>query len=125
MHETRFVRCREAVGNLDGNVQQLFYGQRAGLQPVPERCAVDELRDDERHVALGADIVDDQDVGMIERAGGARLLQQSRAVGPVEGVGSAENLQRDAALQSGITRPVDLAHTARPKRTDDLVRAER
>jgi hypothetical protein len=72
---------------------------------------------------VGADIVDGEDVGVVEGAGGAGLLLEPAevvAVGDLRG----EDLDGHLAVETGIVGPVDLTHAARAEEPDDLVRTE-
>jgi hypothetical protein len=60
-------------------------------QDVAERRPTQELGDEERTASLDADVVDDEDVGVIQRAGSDRFL-----VEPPLAVGIALDVRRQA-----------------------------
>jgi hypothetical protein len=61
---------------------------------------------------------------VVERAGGTSfLLEASNTLGVARCL-AAHDLDRDVAPEAGIARAVDLAHTARAERGDDLVGTE-
>ncbi len=74
--------------------------------------------------ALRADVVDGQQIGMAQRAQGARFLFE-----PLQAVGITrerfrEHLDGNAAVQARITSPIDLAHAARTQGRLDFVWAK-
>ena len=73
---------------------------------------------------LLADVVQSDDIGMIERRGGPRLLLEARAPGGIVREFDGQHLERDLATQAGVARAIHFAHPARPERGDDLVWAE-
>ncbi len=56
MDEPRVVDGGEHVGEVDAEVDDLFFGQRAEGQPLGERLAADELGDEVRNVSGLADL---------------------------------------------------------------------
>ena len=71
-----------------------------------------------------ADLVDGDDVRMVERRGGARLLREAQIVlrTLVETLG--EQLDRDDAAEAGVARPVEPAHAAGAELAQDLEAAD-
>ncbi len=93
----------------------------AGLEPRPQRLALDVLHGDEGLRAHQAGVVDGNDVRVREL--GKRLglaLQPARAL--VRGA-HAHQLQGDLAIELGIVRGVDDAHPALAQGPLDLVAA--
>ena len=83
------VRRGEAVRDLDGVVDGLLRRQgRAEL--LAERFALQKLRDDERAALVRADVVDDEDVGVIELGGGASFLLEARKAVGIRGEAAGE-----------------------------------
>src|SRR4029077_19490498 len=72
------VRSGQSIGNADEHVDDLFPGSRLVMHPVLQRTAIDELG----HQVLSAvDLTafeDGEDMRMIERRGGQRLLLKAR-----------------------------------------------
>src|SRR5438034_11272606 len=65
--------------------------------------------------------VKDSDIGMVQRRQELRLaLESDHALG-VPSVDLREHLQRDVAVQTGVSGTVDLAHPARPELLDDAI----
>ena len=71
------VRRRQAVGCLQGIVNRFALRQRRAIHPLAQGLAFQQFRNDIRRAIVRADVKDDQDVRMIERAG--RPLAQSGA----------------------------------------------
>src|SRR5262245_63003579 len=65
VNDARFVRGLEAFGDLPAEVDRLVERQRAALQPLLERLALDELEDEEARVA---DLIDAEDLRDVRRS---------------------------------------------------------
>ena len=64
------------------------------------------------------------DIGVIQRGKDLGFtLEASEAVG-IEREFGGQDFQRDVAIQSGVARPIDLAHTAHAKQAGDFVSPE-
>ena len=115
------VRGPEPGRHLHRQVEQPLGRHRASLDLVTELLAFDQLGDDVADFVVDADVVDREDVGMIESAGGPGLFEQSLAAGGIVGDLVAQDLERDFPSQARIPCAVDLAHAAGVERPDDLV----
>jgi hypothetical protein len=93
--------------------------------PVMQRTAGDELHHHEDFVVGGFDVVDGRDVGMVERGGRLRFLNEALLVIGVANVGGVEEFERDRALESGVNRFVDDAHAAFAELLDNSVVRDR
>ena len=72
----------EPSGDLHGPLDGFSHGNRFARQPVAERRPFQHFRDDVRRLVVPADVVNGEDVGMIQRRGGARfLLEAGQAIG--------------------------------------------
>ena len=67
------VRCGEAVGDLDADLDRLARRHGAGCETLSKRFSFEQLRDRIRGAVVGADVVNRQDVRMRQR--GDRLLR--------------------------------------------------
>jgi hypothetical protein len=79
MDDALVVRGAQRAGNLDGVADRVIRVERPVCQPGPEIGAFEQLRNDERRVAAlarGADVVDSQDIGVIERASWANRCRR-------------------------------------------------
>ena len=76
------VRGGEPPRDLDRVVERLAQRQRAARHALAQRLAFEQLGDHVRRAVVRADVVDGEDVRVVERAGGARLLLEApQAVG--------------------------------------------
>ena len=106
------VRRRETMRHLARDVDGLADRQRACLQAVAQRLALEQLRDDVRSPVLVADVVDGEDVRVVERRGGLRLLREaSQAVGIGRNAGG-KDLDGHVAAEGRVAGAVDFAHSA-------------
>ena len=87
MHEAGLVRRCQAVGDLDRHVEELFHWKCAPRQNLPQRRTVNQFGDDVGHVPFGADVIDNEDVWMVERAGRARFVKKPRLTKRIVSVG--------------------------------------
>ena len=115
------ARARRDLG---GELQALGERQQVVDDQLAQRGAFDELH---RHVAQrvgAADVVDRDDVGMVERRGGARLLFEAlQAFGGVAARDGGKHLERDLPVQAQVEGAVDLAHASDAEDRDDLIRS--
>src|SRR5207302_11215991 len=65
------------------------------------------------------DLVDDGDVGMVQRGGHPRLPQEAKARAFVPS--SAQHLERDLAVEAQVLGQVDLAHASASEALQDAV----
>jgi hypothetical protein len=124
MDDAGRVRRGHAVGNLHRDVEQRPDGDDAAFDRRDQRLAVDQLGGDVRDAVVGADVVNGEDVRMIQRGGGVRLLLEACVPAGVGGDGRGQDLQRHVAAQPCIASAVHLSHPAGSERRDDFVRAE-
>src|SRR5262249_1653596 len=124
MDDALVVRGRQAAGDLHAVLDRLADRQRAALQRLTQRLAGEQLRHDVRRRCVGADVVDDDDVGMVERGGSARLLFEAPEAIGIGGEERRQDLEGDVAAEPRVTGAEDLAHTARADGTDDFVGAD-
>ena len=109
MDDAGLVRGGQAFGDLDADVEHRAHVTRSG-----DGDAFDVLH----HQVVRADVVQVADVGVTERGDGARLA--------IEPLGELffGNLDGDEAIQPHIACAIDLAHSARTDRGEDLVGPE-
>jgi hypothetical protein len=90
----------------------------------PTGLAFEQLRDDVGATLVHANVVDVEDVGVVEGARGLDLpleaAQPIRVCGDLLG----QDLDRDLAIETGVTCPIDLPHASRSQRSEDFVRTE-
>ena len=113
------ARPRDLDGVVDG-----FLRRQGSAELFAEGFALQKLRDDEGAAFVRADVVDDEDVGVIELGGGAGFLLEAREAVGIRGEAGVNDLDGDVAPESRVPRPVDLAHAAGAEGREDLVGAE-
>ena len=118
------VRRRETARDLRGVLDRPADGHRSAVGALPERLALEELGHDERRSRVRAHVVHRQDVGMIQRRGGARFALEPRQPVAVLGKRRGDDLDGNVTCKARIARPVDLAHAAGAKGGHDRVRSE-
>ena len=118
------VRGGEAVGDLQGVVDHPALRKLPRGEGRAQRLALEQLLDDVRRVVVRADVVDGGDVGVVEDAGGLRLLLESAQPVRVLREGRRQHLDRDLAPEARILRAVDLAHPPGADLAEDFVGAE-
>ena len=101
-------------------LRTFFTGIGPGDGQLAQRLAVDELHRDEGRLAFAADLVDRDDVGMVQRRGGPRLLLEPREAFAVGRERLGKDLQRDFAAEPRVPRPVDLSHSPGPERAENF-----
>src|SRR5262245_4003647 len=118
------MRLVGRVRDLDADPQRLVPRQRTLLQSILQRLALEQLHDDVIGAVLMADVVEHADMRMVQRGDDTSLPLEAGAQVRVGREVRGEDLERDAALQAGIPRPIHLAHAPGPQRTEDLVVAQ-
>ena len=116
----RFQRFGDLASDGEGFVER----DRSPTDPVLERRAGDVFENERGGVAAFFEAVDRRDVRVVERRQDLRFaLEAGQPFGVVhEGVG--QDLQRDIAVQLGITGLVHFAHAACTDGGEDFVGAE-
>ena len=109
MHELLLVRRFERLGDLAGDPQ--LVGERKGTltQAPVQRVAFDVLHDDERGIVHLEELEDPADERVIERGGGERFAPEPLPRHGIAGQMPRQSLDRDAAIEAGVPRAVDLA----------------
>jgi hypothetical protein len=82
------------------------------------------LEDEEVDAALGADVVEHADVGVLEGGDGAGLPLEACPADRVRGEVRGEDLEGDGAAEAGVAGLLNLAHAPGPEKAEDLVRPE-
>ena len=122
VHDALGMRGGQRVGDLGGVAQRLSQRQPVGGNRAVERHAVDVLHHDEGSVALLLDAVDRDDAGVIQRRGGAGLVQKTA---PGFSFGDLDHLDGHGAIEHRVSGPIHGAHAALPEAGLDEVVKER
>ena len=72
-------------------------------------------------VAFGDDVVDGDDVGMVQRGGGLRFLDEAAAALGIARHFRRQHFDGDKAVEPRVLRLVDIAHAARAQLLEQLV----
>jgi len=113
VHDVALGGEHESARGLAQDAHDLGPGPRPEpAEQVLEAAAVHELHGQPVAAGVLADVVDVDDVGVVERGGGARFFLELSDERAVVGQLAGEDLERDAALQALLHRQVDLAHGA-------------
>ena len=119
------VRGVEALGDLHRVLDGLARRQpRAASQELLKALAHEQLLDQVGSALLSSDVVQDDDVRVVERGGGSRLLLEAAQSARVLREGRREDLDGDVAPEPRVARPVHLSHAARADAAGDLVGTE-
>ena len=124
MDDATVVRRREAVRDLHGVVDRLALWHRAVPQTFAERLPFEQLRHDVQHGTLASDVVHDEEVRVIEGAGGPGLRLEASDTIRISGSGPRQNLDRHIAAKTGVAGPIHLAHASGAEQRHDIVGAQ-
>ena len=120
--EAFLVGGGQAPGKLRSVLERLAHRQRPAPHPQPQRLAFEQLGDDVRADLVVADVVDGEDVGVLERAGGPRFLFQAPLVLGIVPAGR-QHLDRHRAVELLVVRREHAPHAAAPQLLADAVAA--
>ena len=118
------VRGTQGVGQGGAPLEDLRRRTPARRDMAIETLPVDELHDEKSGAADILDREQRDDVWMIEACHHARFVLEARE--PI-GIGShvgGQDLERHVAAETRVARAVDLAHSTRAERRDDVISAQ-
>ena len=126
VHHAAFMRGGEAVGDLRADLQHTRQRDAFIGHDVAQLGAFQQLHGDIGQVALTANVVDDDHIGVIESAGGLGLAEKTRFVfsARIALHGEVDGLDRDHAGQRGVLGLVHHAHGTASQLGNDLVTTE-
>ena len=119
--DARGMRGAECLADLHGVFQGVGERQPAVLDQLRETLAGHELHDDEVAPAGAIDVVNRDDVRVVERRRGFRLLLEAPCPVGIGDLRRGQHLDRDRPVQAGVTGLVDRAHAAFAELLGDLV----
>ena len=111
MHNARFVRVVQCVGDLDAHFDACSHRWSSGFQPIGKRNAFHQLAHDVQRVVLPADLVDAHDIRMVQPCGRTRFVDKLQLLLRVESA-IPWNLYGNDAIELGIKGPPDRAEPA-------------
>ena len=115
MDDAAGVGGAETGDELKRQLCRPWHGQRPAFEERAQRVALEQLGDEERHVA-DADVEDREDVRVRQRGDGARLLLEAAKLIGIGGTCLRDHLDRDVAAEPRIAGAVDLTHAAGTER---------
>ena len=118
------MRLVERISDLDGNRQRVVEGERPFLESRRERFAIEVRHDQIVRAIDDPDVVDTADVRMVKRGDSARLALETCPQVRIACERTAQNLDRNRAIESRVAGFVDLAHPAITQRGDDFIGTE-
>ena len=124
MDDPLVVCGRQPARHLRRVVEGLARGDRPPGQPLAQRLTLDQLGNHEERAALGADVVDRDDVGVIQGPGSQRFLAKPIEPFRVARLRVGQHFDRHEAAEAGVAGGVDFAHRAGVEQTYHLVRPE-
>ena len=118
------VRARQRIRDLIRRLRRHGHGRHAPAEHVVERLALDVLHRDVVDAVALADVVDDDNVGVIEaRSEPGLALETGEPLGVAAELGR-QHLQRDGPIEPRIARAIDLAHAAASEDAGNLIHAD-
>ena len=121
MDDALFVCRRQAETNLHPVVNRLTNRDGTALQQLTQRVALQQLGDEVGCAFEGTQLIHGEDVGMIQRGCGLRLLlKASQPVGIPRNKGW-QDLDRNFTFQDRVTGAVDLAHSACAQQAENFI----
>jgi hypothetical protein len=115
------VRLVERVGDLRRQLERLADRQRAALQPVGERFALQVFHDQKVGLVFAADVVEHADVRVVQRRDRPRLALEALSHFGVIGKTRGEYFDGDGPFQSRVGGLVHLPHAALTNQGQDFI----
>src|SRR5688572_22548085 len=124
MDHSSFVRSRQRIGRLQGNVDRLFEPYRPLLDFLTQGLSVNELGGDELMSLDLPDVVNRNDVGMIQARGSLRFLfkpaQPLRVLSKPDG----QEFECDLPAESRVFGQIYFAHSTGADSREYLVKPD-
>jgi hypothetical protein len=121
MDDAGSMRGCQRVRDLDGVLQRVSDPEPRASDDNSQGRTGHVFHRDEVRPAVLADVVDGDDVGMVQRGGGARFLDESLAAFRARCALGPEQLDGDRPAEARVDGAVDGSHPALAERLDDLV----
>src|SRR4051812_3030281 len=124
MDDPALVRCTEPPGDLERDVERRVDGEGRGTEARAQGAAFQTFGHEIWRAAVIADVVDGEHVGVVERAGRARLALKGAHLSGAVRRSRKEHLDGDIASEPIVARPPHLTHAARTETAVDRVAAD-
>ena len=121
MDDPLFVCSFHRVGDLSGDGDGFVNRDRPLCDPLREVRSCDELHDQRANRQAVLETVNLRDVRMIERGQRLRFSRKTRQAIGVARERVRQDLQRDVAIEPGVSRAIHLAHAAGADGAGDFV----
>ena len=125
VYNSLLVRGGESRSNLRGQLDRPSDLYFSSPKKLSQRLALDEFHGDEAYLAMLADFKDLRDVRVVNGGSGLRLLGKAPHPFPIFCEFSRQYLQRDLAVEPGVSSEIDFAHPAFTEQREDVVMANR
>jgi hypothetical protein len=111
MDDAVSVRGDERARHLRGDIERLSEFERSAPQSLAQRFTRNQFGGEEVPALAGLlDVIDRHDVGMIQRGGGAGLLDEARHTPVIRSNIGGEELERDFTPELRVDRAIDFSH---------------
>ena len=124
MDDALLVRRFERVGDLSGDGQRLGQRDGAARDVRGEILAFDEFHHQGREVGRLLEAVDRGNVRVVQRGQDFSFRLEPCEAIRVAGDRCGQHLDRDGPLEIAVGGAIDLAHTTRTERAENLIGAE-
>ena len=121
MDDALFMRRLKRLGNLLGDVQRLFEGNRTFLDSLGQGWPFDQLQDQTMNPVGLFQAIDGGDVGMIERSQDMRFPLEADHALRVVGEDRRQNLEGNFTPQLGVGGAINLSHPALAEHLRDAI----
>ena len=108
-----------------GDAEGIGRGDRPSADRRSQGLAVEQFRDQVRATVRHPHVEHLDDVGVVERGGDPRFLQEPLDRVPIAAFRAGQRLERDVSTEPRIGRPVDVSHSATSQQGHDPVRSDR
>ncbi len=124
MDDSTGVDGGKSFGNGSTDFRGFLMGEGSATKAAAECFALEQLGDGIGDAVVGADVEEDDDVGMGQGGDDASLaLKAGESLG-VGGEMSGQNFDGNFATEARIAGAVDLSHAASAQGGDDLIRSK-
>ena len=114
----------QGVGDLPRDRQRVTNGERTGCQTSGERASLHQFHDEELGIVRFFQTIECRDVWMGQAREDLRLAAEPRDAFGIGNRRRGEGLDGNVAAEACVACAIHLAHPARAKRRDDVVRTE-